>query len=230
MMIFLDALAYAFLSLAHLWMSLAFVMLLLRRRRFREAPSSPERRIYQGAIAIALLIWTWNGLRPTPMLFEERAGLYWGIKKENMNWNVHTAGHQGQARIAHRGQSSMALHFGKRQGFIIFHHFPNAPPIERYEAVEFHVLHGELKRDPLLLALYSDGKVRNPKGGLPLMDRHRCRDMAPSEGWLCYRVALVEFHHPGGGIVGVGFGKDAGVDEGIFYLDDVHLVPTAARR
>lgn len=224
MMSFLDSLVYSFLSFSHVWMLLAMLMLLLKRRKFRAMPWSRERRFYHAVITISMIAWLWNGLRPTPALFEERVGLYWGIKLENASWRVHTGGHRGQPTIAHRGQTSMAVQFEKTKGWVIFHHFPNAPPMNRYEALEFHMLHNDVRHNPLRLALYSDGKMRHPADGLALDDRYHCAGKGGPDGWNCYRVPLGDFAHPGGGMIGVGFGKGDGVDEGRFYLDDVRLI------
>ena len=221
---FLDTLIYAFLSFSHIWMVLAFLMLILRRRKFRTMRGSRERRFYQALIVISMITWVWNGLRPTPTLFDERVGLYWGIKLENAKWRVYTGGYGGQPTIAHRGQTSMAVQFQKAKGRVIFHHFPTAPQIDRYKMLEFHVLHNDLRHDPLRLALYSDGKVPHPPDGLAMDNRYRCSDDDLSDAWNCYRVPLGDFLHPGGGIIGVAFGKSNGVDEGTFYLDDVRLI------
>ena len=78
MISFLDTVAYTFLSFAHIWTLLATLMLFFKRRRFRALPWSRERRFYHAVIAISVIAWVWNGLRPTPALFEERVGLYWG--------------------------------------------------------------------------------------------------------------------------------------------------------
>lgn len=221
---FLDTLVYAFLSLSHIWMLLATLMLILKRRKFRAMPRSSERRFYQGVIAISMIVWGWNGLRPTPTLFEERVGLYWGIKTENATWRIHTGGYQGQPTIAYGGQTSMAVQFQKNKGWVIFHHFPTAPRMGRYDALEFYVFHNDLRQDLLRLTLYSDGKVPHPLDGLVLDDRYRYGDGGAPGGWRGYRVPLDDFTHPGGGIIGVAFGKGDGVDEGTFYLDDIRLI------
>ena len=111
----------------------------------------------------------------------------------------------------------MAVQFQKAKGRVIFHHFPTAPPTDRYEALEFHVLHNDLRHDLIRLALYSNGKVPHPPDGLALDNRYRCGDDGVPAGWQCYRLPLGDFRHPGGGIIGVAFGKADGVDEGTYY-------------
>ncbi len=219
-----DTLIYAFLSLSHVWMFLAFVLLLVKRRKFRANPRSVERRFYQGVIAVSMIAWMWNGLRPTPKLFEERAGLYWGIKTENAKWKLHTGGYRGQPAIASTGKTSMAVQFRKTQGWVIFHHFPTAPQLGRYEAVGFRLLRSDLKEDPLRLAIYSDGKVPHPSNGLVIDEHYRNAEQSEGSAWESFRVPVSDFGHPGGGLIGVAFGKADGVDEGTFYLDDVHMV------
>lgn len=221
---FLDTLVYAFLSLSHVWMVLAFLMLRLRRPKFRTMPWSFERRFYQGVIAISMIVWAWNGFWRTPELFEERVGLYWCIKTDNATWRIYTGGYRGQPTIAHRDQTSLAVQFQKARGWIIFHHFPIVPQMGRYEALEFFVFDNDLRQDPLLLVLYSDGKVPHPPEGLVVGDYYRCDDGAAPDAWKCYRVPLDHFAHPGGGIIGIAFGKGDGVEEGTFYLDDVRLI------
>ena len=219
-----DTLVYAFLSLSHVWMFLAFVMLLVKRRKFRAKPGCLERRFYQGVIAVSMIVWIWNGLRPTPKLFGERAGLFWGIKTQNATWTPHTGGYRGQPTIANTGQTSMAVQFRKTKGWVIFHHFPTAPQLGRYDAIDFHLLRNDLKQDPLRLALYSDGKVPHPSDGLVVDDHYRYDEEGGGGDWSRFRVPLDDFIHPGGGIIGVAFGKGDGVDEGTFYLDDICLV------
>jgi hypothetical protein len=221
---FLDILIYSFLSLSLVWMCLAFLMLLLRRRKFRSKPRSIEQRFYQGVLAISLIAWVWNGFRPTPRLFEERVGLYWGLKTENITWRIYTGGFEGLPTIAHNGQTSLAVQFQKATGWVIFNHFPTAPQINRYEALEFFVLDNDLRQDPLRLRLYSDGKIPHPPEGLAVNDSYGCDDQNTPSAWKCYRVPLDNFAHPGGGIIGIAFGKGDGVDEGTFYLDDVRLI------
>lgn len=221
---FFGTLVYLLLSFAHVWMLLATMLLILKRRKFRANPLSRERRVYQSVIAISITVWLWNGFRPTPVLFEERVGLYWGIRLENTSWGVQTGGSQGQPTIAHRGQTAIAVQFERAKGRVIFHHLPTAPLAGRYEALEFCVLQNDLKHDVLRLSLYSDGKVPHPRDGLALDDRYRCGDGGFPDAWKCYRLPLGVFAHPGGGIIGVAFGKGDGVDEGTFYLDDVRLI------
>jgi hypothetical protein len=220
----IDTTMYAFLSLSHIWLLLASLMLLIKRKKFRIMPSSVEKRFYQVLITISIITFFWNALWPTPELFGERVGLYWGVKSENAGWQPHTAGFRNQPSIAYSGQTSMAVRFQKSEGWVIFHHFPTAPPLNRYESLEFCISYNNLVHDPLLLSLYSDGKVPNPIGGLLMNDKYRYDDRNKSNGWHCYRVPLSDFSHPGGGIIGVAFGKAAGSDEGTFFLDDVHLI------
>lgn len=224
MVSFLDSLVYAFLSFSHVWILFALLMLFLRRRKFRAVSQSRERGFYWGLFAISMIAWVWNGLRPTPSLFEERVGLYWGIKLENASWMIHTGGYRGQPIIAYCGRTSLAVQFQKVQGWVIFHHFPTAPQVGRYEALEFHVLNNDLKSDSLLLAVYSDGKISHPPNGLALIEEYQCKDKVDKNGWSCYRVPLDDFRHPGGGLIGIAFGKGNGVDQGVFYLDEIHLI------
>ena len=219
-----DTLVYAFLSLSHVWMLLAFVMLIVKRHKFRVMPQSAERRFYRGVIAISMIAWTWNGLRPTPTLFEERFGLYLGLRTENAAWRVHTGGYRGQPIIAHSGHTSLAVQFEKARGWVLFHHFPTAPQIGRYAAVQFYVLAGDLKQDGLRLALYSDGKTPHPPDGIAMDEQYRCDNAGTATPWKCYRVPSEAFAHPGGGIIAVAFGKGDGVDAGTFFLDDVRLI------
>lgn len=219
----IDTTVYAFLSFSHIWLLLASLMLFLKRKKFRIMPSSVERRFYQAVITISIITFFWNALRPTPVLFEERVGLYWGVKSENAGWQPHTAGFHNQPLIAHSGQTSMAIKFQKRKGCVIFHHFPTAPPLNRYEYLEFYIFPNNLAHDPLLLSLYSDGKVPNPMAGLVVNENYRCDDRKNSNHWYCYRVPIGDFAHPGGGIIGVAFGKADGQDEGTFHLDDIRL-------
>ena len=213
---FLDTVAYAFLSFGYVWMLLAALMLFLRRRKFRGMPRSLERQFYHAVIALSMIPWVWNGLRPTPVLFEERVGLYWGIKTEHITWGIHTGGYRGQPMIVHRGRTSMAVQFQKAEGRVIFHHFPTAPRLDRYEALELHVLDNDLRHDSLRLALYSDGNLSHPQNGLALDDRYRCGDDGVPGGWKCYQLPLGDFAHPGGGIIGVAFVKADGVDGGTY--------------
>lgn len=219
------SLVYAILSLSHVLMTIGGLMLLLRRSAFRRNPLSREKWVYMTFSGFFLIVWLWNGIHPTPLLFAERAGLYWGIKTENIEWTIYTASDPSQSLFAYEGKTSLAVNFHQQKGWLIFHHYPNALPFDRYEAIEFHLLGNDLEEDRLIMALFSDGRVKHPsEDGLLLSDRHFCEDHNESTSWMCIRVPLSDFGHPGTGIIGVAIGKTDGQDRGTFFIDNLRLI------
>jgi hypothetical protein len=201
------------------------IMLFLRRRAFLRNPFSREKWMYITFSGFFLIVWMWNGVRPTPSLFYERAGLYWGLKTENIEWSIHTADDQPQSRIAYEGDISLAITFHKQIGWLIFHHNPNSLPYNRYKAVEFYILRNDLKNDQLIMSLYGDGKVKYPsEDGLLVSDRYFCNDNPAPDTWTCISIPLSDFDHPGTGIIGIAIGKTNGQDDGTFYIDNVRLI------
>lgn len=220
-----DSLVYSILSISHILMILGGLMLLLRRSAFQRNPLSREKWVYMTSSGFFLIVWLWNGIHPTPFLFSERAGLYWGIKTENVDWMIYTGSEPSQPRIAYEGEKSLAVNFHQQKGWLIFHHYPNPIPFKKYDAIEFHILGYDLKEYPLIMALYSDGKVKHPsEDGLVVSDHYFCEDHMVSNSWMCIRVPLTDFEHPGTGIIGIAIGKTDGEEIGTFYIDDVRLI------
>ncbi len=221
----LDALLYLVLSFSH-WLSLfAGALLMLRIRSIKRHRTWGEARFYVFVMITGMAVWVWSGLYPTPSIFEDRAGLHWGIKTDNVKWNIVAQQHNKDKKIAAQGDKCLAVEFNKNKGWIIFHHFPTAPPPDRYVALEFYIQKNNLQHDTPLICLYGDEKIQYPsKDGISISEKNSCQDKAQPEGWNCIRVPISEFKLLGKGIIGIGIGKDNGIDEGSFYIDNVQLI------
>jgi hypothetical protein len=225
MLKFLDTLLYATLSFSWLLSFLVCFLWLIRSRSIYRRRAWGERRFYIFLMVAGTLVWCWNGFRPTPNIFEDRVGLYWGIKTENLVWRIVSQANDDSEKTVFRGNSSLAVDFDQHRGWLIFYHFPNALFQQRYEALEFYVRKSDLQQDALLVSLYGDGKVPYPSSdGISITTTHSCLDQSQNEAWACVRVPLTEFKLPGKGIIGIGIGKSNGMDGGTFYLDSVHLI------
>ena len=221
-----DNLVYLFLSSAFLWIALAWVILLLRNWMRRAQVLSFERWLYVSVIVGLTGVLTWNAIKPYPVLFDERVGLFWGIVTQNAAWKIDTGAEQGPPPVAHSGQTSMEIDFQKTGSWVIFQHVP-MPQISRYEALEFYVLQHDLKQDSLWAALYSDGEVLQPPNALKLDTSLQCPGYSSTDGWDCYRIPISSFPLPAGNVIGVAVGKGDGVEQGSFYLDDMRLIEPA---
>lgn len=221
---FLGNLLYTLLSLTFILSMVTPVVWFVRSRMSKGRLAIPERLFYILLTGGSLLVWFWSGLRPATLIADDRIGLYWGVKTDHADWTLFRSKDDGDGRV-YTGTSSVRVTFEEERGWVIFHHFPTAPPRNRYEAIEFYVNLGDLEHDSLLVSLIGDGKVYHPtKDGITVSDAHFCDGDNPDSTWRCVRIQITEFNLKKGGIIGIAIGKSAGEDVGSFYLDRVRLI------
>jgi hypothetical protein len=218
-------LLYVLLSLSPLISLVAgFLLFIGRRKAIRTGGAVWEKRIYTAVMVAGMVVWLWNGLRPTPVIFEDRFGVYWGWKAENMDAAPVTLVDPGE-RAAYRGDTLLRVQFHREKGWLILHHFPMPPAINKYGELEFYIDKGDLRHDRLLLCLFGEGKKQYPSAeGITVKDEM----MTAPEGnrkWRRIRMNIKDFQLQEGGIIGIGIGKADGEDSGMFYLDDIRLIP-----
>ena len=178
-MVLLDCLLYALLTISPLLSLVAATLLFfVRRRAMRSGQAVWEKRVYVAVMVGGMVVWGWNALRPPPSIFEERFGLYWGWKADNMDAAVFSPVDRS-AKIAYRGTTSLIVSFGKEAGWLILHHFPMPPAADRYSELEFYIRKTDLKHDRLRVCLYGEGKQQCPRArASPL--RTRCSSLPPT--------------------------------------------------
>lgn len=195
----------------------------VRRRAIRSGRAPMEKRLYLVVIIGGMAIWLWSGLRPTPVIFEDRAGLYWGIKAENVTWHLQSDDSVSGA-IVYKGTASIRVHFQRPKGWIIFHHVPMGPSFHRYAAIEFAVNQGDVGGEPLRVWLYGENKKPYPDDQGLVVGAGYGTASCPDGPWIVVRVPLGEFRFTESRIMGICIGKDQTTCEGDFYLDCVRLV------
>jgi len=225
LVVLLDTLWYIPATLSPIISIVAAAMLFIFRRRAIRLGGRPwERPVYVAVMIGGMVIWLWNGLRPTPQIFEDRFGLYWGAKTENLKWKSAYSYGRDPA-VAYRGHASLKVQFGAKRGWLIFHHFPMPPTQARYEAIEFAVRKHDLKQDLLLVCLYGERKKQYPgKRGITVTGKHFLPVTAQDGEWRRVRIPLDEFKCQDKHIIGIGIGKDDGKETGCFYVDCIRLI------
>lgn len=217
-------LVYIILSFSPLISMMCFLIYTIRRKSISRRGSVWEKGFYLFCIIGGNVVWLWNGFYPSPEIFDDRVGLFWGIKTDNVTWTF-ISDTQSEEKLVFSGNNSMMVSFGEKRGWIIFHHTPLGPPTHRYEEIEFYIKRNDLKNNAVAMRLYGENKKPYPtEKGISINEGHIqiCEGSRPN--WERARVKIEEFKFPDGRILGIGIGKEDGVDKGSFYLDCIRLI------
>jgi hypothetical protein len=227
---FFDVLLYVILTVSPvLSIGAGLLFFLVRRRAIRSGRAPREKWVYLVTMVGGMAVWLWHGFRPTPSVFRERFGLFWGWKKHNVEASLYSAYPLDQ-RIAYKGKVSLKIDFGKERGWVILHHFPMPPMAKRYEKLEFYVRRTDLSHDDLVVWLFGDGKKQYPSAdGIVVGAEHVSAPSEPKAGWERVVMDIADFALPTRGIIGIGIGKAEGEDQGSLYLDEIRLLEKGKR-
>ena len=192
----------------------------IRKKAVRSGNRPKEKLFYVVLMIGGGAILLWSTLRPDPTIFEDHAGLHWGIRMEQASWTIHNAEVLPDDAVLD-GLASLRIEFGALPGWIVFHHFPTGPSAGRYNGLEFAYRMSDLPQGVLRVCLIGKDQTRYPEGGLVVPVEQV--ETVSGKKWARVWVKWSDFGFEEKRILGIGFGRAKADQPGTLYLDQIRL-------